>query len=90
MTLVDPVEHVGEPGLRVAVAEEGRAFTQRGAASGPVGGVPRRARPDVAQAHFGPMRMFVGQDMAASAELTKEELDWYLAGPTLFDDLERL
>jgi len=40
-----------------------------------------------AQAHFGWMAMFVGFDLPASSQLTRERLNWRPTGPGLLDDL---
>ncbi len=42
-----------------------------------------------ARRHFGPLSMFVGQEMSASADVTRRALSWHPVGPTLVADLER-
>ncbi len=74
-----------------AVGEEGVPMRAIAEAIGRALGVPTISLPvDEAPRHFGPMSMFAGADMAASAEETKNVLDWRPTGPSLIDDLDRL
>ncbi len=82
----------GSPPARChAVAEEGVRMRLIAEAIGRALGLPTRSvTADEAQRHFGPMSMFVGADMPASAEETKQLLGWHSTGPTLIDDLDHL
>jgi nucleoside-diphosphate-sugar epimerase len=79
-----------EPGARYhAVGEEGVSSREIAEALGrglklPVVSIA----PEVAQAHFGWMAMFVGMDMPASSALTQARLGWRPTGPTLIADLD--
>jgi nucleoside-diphosphate-sugar epimerase len=74
-----------------AVAEEGVELRVIAGVIGRLLGVPVRSiTAEEAQAHFGPLGMFVGVDMPASAITTKARLQWHPAGPTLISDLERI
>ena len=81
-----------KPGARYhAVGEEGVEMRAIACAIGRALGIPTRSlSTDEAQRHFGTMSMFAAIDMQASAEITKRNLDWQPAGPTLIDDLGRL
>ena len=73
-----------------AVAEEGIALRQIAEVIGkglhvPVAGLS----PEEAQAHFGPAAMFVGADMAASSQQTRQQLNWHPTRPGLIEDLEQ-
>jgi nucleoside-diphosphate-sugar epimerase len=86
------VLEAGEAGAKYhAVAEEGvqlRAIAEvisRGL------GVPVMSlTQEEASAHFGPLSMFVGQDLLASGVVTQEKLGWRPTGPSLIADLERI
>jgi nucleoside-diphosphate-sugar epimerase len=45
--------------------------------------------PEEAPAHFGWLAAFVGWDMPASSELTRQRLSWHPTGPTLIADLNQ-
>lgn len=71
-----------------AVAEEGIAARDIAEAVGKGLGVPVQSLGAAeAGAHFGWLAMFAGQDMSASAALTKARLGWHPAGPGLIADL---
>ena len=82
----------GEPQARYhGVGEEGVGMRAIAEAIGRALGVPTRSlQADEAPRHFGPMSMFVGADMPASAEETKQTLDWRPTGSRLIEDLDRL
>ena len=44
--------------------------------------------PEEAAARFGFIGQFVGLDMPASSEITRELLGWEPTGPTLLEDIE--
>lgn len=79
-----------EPGARYhAVAEEGITFRAVAEAIGRGLGVPVVSIPtDEAAAHFGWLGMFVGMDLAATSDLTRERLGWRPSGPGLIADLD--
>lgn len=71
-----------------AVAEEGIAARDIAEAVGKGLGVPVQSLGAAeAGAHFGWLALFAGQDMSASAALTKARLGWHPAGPGLIADL---
>ena len=73
-----------------AVGEEGVEMRAIAEAIGRRLGVPARSLTvDEARLHFGPMAMFVGLDMPASAAATRRTLNWRPSGPTLIDDLDQ-
>ena len=45
-------------------------------------------KPEEAEAHFGWLARFAGQDMLASSALTKQTLHWRPTGPALVADLD--
>jgi nucleoside-diphosphate-sugar epimerase len=47
-------------------------------------------KPEEAQAHFGWLAHFAGNDMPASAALTQQKLNWKPTGPGLIADLDRM
>lgn len=74
-----------------AVAEPGVAMRDIATAIGhslkvPVTSISAAEAPD----HFGWLAMFVGHDLAASSEKTRQQLDWHPTGPGLIADLEHL
>ncbi len=74
-----------------AVAEEGIAVRVIAETIGRVLGVPvKPMRTEEADAHFGPLSLFVGQEMTASSAATKGKTGWHTVGPTLLADLERV
>ena len=86
------VLQAGDAGAKYhAVAEEGvetRAIAQA---------ISRRLSVPVtsltqqdAHTHFGPIGMFVGQDMLASGAVTQEKMGWRPGGPSLIADIERI
>lgn len=81
---------MAEPGARYhAVAEEGVTFRAVAEAIGRGLGVPVVSiQPDEAAAHFGWLGMFVGMDLAATSDLTRERLGWRPTGPGLIADLD--
>jgi len=82
----------GKPGARYhAVAEEGIAMREIAEAVGNGLGVPVRSiAQEEVQAIFGWFGLFVGMDMAASSQLTRQWLDWHPSGPGLIEDLSRM
>ena len=76
-------------GTRVhAVGEEGLATRDIAAAIGDFLGVPTvSVAPEDAGAHFGWMERFFSVDSPAASRRTRELLDWYPTGPTLFEDI---
>jgi nucleoside-diphosphate-sugar epimerase len=85
------VVEAGEAGVKYhAVAEEGVQMRAIAEVIGRSLGVPVTSLTQgEAQAHFGPLSMFVGQDMAASGVATQEKMGWHPTGPSLIADLER-
>ncbi|HUC16141.1 MAG TPA: SDR family oxidoreductase [Acetobacteraceae bacterium] len=74
-----------------AVAEEGVELRVIAGVISRVLGVPEKSiSAEEAQQHFGPLSMFVGEDMPASAHETKRKMAWNPQGPTLIADLERI
>lgn len=74
-----------------AVAEEGVPVRSIAIAIGRGLRVPVRSlTAKEAQAHFGSLAMFIGQDMPASGIATQEKMRWYPDGPTLITDLDRM
>jgi len=81
-----------EPGARYnAVDEEGVATRDVAQAIGAGLGLPVKSiSPSEAAGHFGWLGAFVGLDMSASSEWTRQVLDWHPNGPSLLDDLKRM
>ena len=81
----------GEAGAKYhAVAEEGIAVRAISDAIGRALNIPTKSlSADDAKQHFGPLAMFVGEDMPASAKTTMAALGWRPSGPTLLADLEQ-
>jgi len=79
-----------EPGARYhAVAEEGITFRAVAEAIGRGLGVPVVSMPEEeAAAHFGWLGLFVGMDLSATSDLTRERLGWRPSGPGLIADLD--
>jgi nucleoside-diphosphate-sugar epimerase len=86
------VLEAGEAGAKYhAVAEEGVEMNVIADAISRVLGVPTKSlSEEEAQTHFGPLSMFVGVDMPASAEETRKKMGWTPYGPKLVTDLERI
>jgi len=78
-----------QPGARYhATAESAIRFHDIAQTIGDCLGVPTRALPrDEAAAHFGWLSAFVGKDMSASSQKTRERLGWHPAGPGLLSDV---
>ncbi len=81
-----------EKGARYhAVAEGGVAMRDIAEAIGRRLNLPVKSiAPDEAQEYFGWLAMFVGRDMPASSERTRQKLGWRPIGPGLIADLEQL
>ena len=81
-----------EPGSRYnAVAEEGVSMWEIAEVIGRGLKVPVVSLSwEEAQVHFGWLAMFVGSDMPASGEQTRDRLGWNPAGPRLISDLEQM
>lgn len=74
-----------------AVAEEGVPLREVAEVIGKGLKVPVASiTPEQAAEHFGWLGMFVGADIPASSELTRERLGWKPAGPGLISDLEKM
>ena len=86
------VLEAGVPNTRHhGVGEQGVTMRAIAEAIGCALGVPARSiAADDAERHFGPMGLFVGANMPASADETKRVLGWEPTGPTLIDDLDHL
>ena len=73
-----------------AVAEEGVPFRAIAEALGRGLGLPSRSiPPEEAEAHFGPLALWVTHDGPASSAHTRAELGWTPVQPTLVEDIER-
>jgi nucleoside-diphosphate-sugar epimerase len=73
-----------------AVAEEGITAREIAEVLGQGLNLPAKGiTPEEAQAHFGWMGMFVGLDMSASSELTRQRLGWKPTGPGMIEDLKK-
>ena len=81
-----------EPGARYhAVAEEGIRVRDIAEAIGAGLDVPVKSIPaSEAEDHFGWLGRFVGLDLLASSEWTRQALAWHPSGPGLLDDLKRM
>ncbi len=77
------------PGSRLhAIAEEGIAMRTIAETIGEGLGLPVRSlTAEEAPAHFGFLAMFVGLDIPASSQITREALGWRPAGPDLLTDI---
>ena len=74
-----------------AVAEEGVPLREIAAVVGRRLKLPTASiAPEEAAAHFGWLSEFMGRDLPASSELTRQRLQWHPTGPSLIADLERL
>jgi len=82
----------GEAGAKYhAVSEEGVPMHAIAEAIGRGLAVPVKSlTQEEASAHFGPLSMFIGQDMLASSAITQQKMGWHPAGPGLIADLERI
>jgi len=47
-------------------------------------------KPEEAEAHFGSLGIFMGQDLSASSAITQEKLNWQPTGPGLISDLDEM
>ena len=73
-----------------AVAEEAIPFRLIAEAIGRQVGVPARSlAPQEAEAHFGPLVVWVAGNGPASSERTRTVLDWKPTGPGIVSDIER-
>ncbi len=71
-----------------ATAEGAVPFRDIAEAVGRSVGVPAKSiTPDEAAAHFTWLSAFVGKDMSASSELTRQRLGWHPSGPGLLADI---
>ena len=78
-----------EAGRYHAVAEEGVPLQEIAEVIGKGLQVPVLSlSPEEAQAHFGPLAMFVGTDLSASSQKTQHRLGWLPSRPGLLHDLE--
>jgi nucleoside-diphosphate-sugar epimerase len=74
-----------------AVAEEGIEMRLIAGAISHSLAVPMKSlTAEEARDHFGPLSMFIGEDMPASSRATREKMRWHPAGPTLIADLEKI
>jgi nucleoside-diphosphate-sugar epimerase len=91
-TLYRLVLEKGRPGARYnAVAEEGVAVREIAEVIGRGLKVPAVSlTPEEAPSHFGWLALFAGLDAPASSAITRRELGWNPAGPTLITDLENM
>jgi nucleoside-diphosphate-sugar epimerase len=72
-----------------AVAEEGIPTREIAEAIGRAFDLPVRSiAPDAVQDHFGWIGMFFAMEMTATSTLTRENLGWTPAGPTLIADID--
>lgn len=84
------VEHGGRGEAFHAVAEEGVPFRLIAEAIGRQAGVPARSlTPDEAEAHFGPLAMWVAGNGPAASERTRATLGWEPQEPGLIADIDR-
>jgi nucleoside-diphosphate-sugar epimerase len=82
------IEQAAPGSVLHAVAEEGVATRDIAEALGRQLGLPVRPVPaDAAQAHFGWMSSFFGADVPASSAITRAQLGWEPAQPTLLQDI---
>ena len=80
-----------EPARYHAVAEEGVTLRDIAAAIGRGLGVPVVSIPqEEAVGHFGRIGAYVGMDLSASSEWTRQQLGWRPTGPGLLEDLQNL
>jgi nucleoside-diphosphate-sugar epimerase len=81
-----------EAGARYhAVAEEGITAREIAEVVADGLGMPARALSlEVAQAHYGWLGMFLGMDMPASSDWTRERLGWQPTGPGMIADLRAM
>jgi nucleoside-diphosphate-sugar epimerase len=83
------IEHAPKGSVLHAVAEEGVAMRDIAEAISRRFELPATAiPPEEAAARFGFIGQFVGLDMPASSEITRELLGWAPTGPTLLEDIE--
>jgi len=74
-----------------AVAEEGVEIRIIASVIGRILGVPEKSlTAEEARTHFGPLSMFVSEDMPASSIATRKKMGWQPTGPTLIADLEQI
>jgi nucleoside-diphosphate-sugar epimerase len=86
------VMEAGEAGAKYhAVAEEGVEMRVIAGAISRILRVPMKSvTAEEVRDHFGPLSMFVSEDMPASAIATTKKMQWHPTGPTLITDLEQL
>ena len=73
-----------------AVAEEGVPYREIAEAIGRQTGLPAKSlTPDEAEAHFGPLALWVGNDGPASNDWTVETLGWRPEHPGIVADIEQ-
>jgi len=86
------VLQAGEAGAKYhAVAEEGVELRVIAGVISRIFSLPLKSlTAEEARNYFGPLSMFVSEDMPASAHKTKAQLGWAPSGPTLIADLERI
>jgi hypothetical protein len=74
-----------------AVAEEGVEMRVIAGVISRILSVPMKSlTAEEARDHFGPLSMFVSEDMPASAIATRKKMRWHPTGPTLITDLETI
>jgi hypothetical protein len=74
-----------------AVAEEGVEMRVIAGVISRILNVPMKSlTAEEARDHFGPLSMFVSEDMPASAIATRKKMRWHPTGPTLITDLEQI
>jgi nucleoside-diphosphate-sugar epimerase len=86
------VTEASEAGAKYhAVAEEGVEMRVIAGVISRILSVPVKSlTAEEARDHFGPLSMFVGEDMPASAIATRKKMRWHPTGPTLITDLEQI
>ncbi len=86
------VLEAGKAGVKYhAVAEEGVLMRSIAEVIGRELGTPVMSlTQEEAPVHFGPLSMFIGQDILASSIVTQKEIDWHPTGPGLIADLEQM
>ncbi|MGZ9811156.1 SDR family oxidoreductase [Pseudoroseicyclus sp. H15] len=84
------LERGGQGEAYHAVAEEGVPFRDIAEALGRQLGLPAKSlTPNEAEAHFGPLAIWVGNDGPASNEWTRETLGWQPEQPGIVADIEQ-
>jgi nucleoside-diphosphate-sugar epimerase len=83
------IEHAPAGSVLHAVAEEGVAMRDIAEAISRRYELPATAiSPEQAEARFGFIGQFIGLDMPASSEITRQLLGWEPTGPTLLEDIQ--